>query len=98
MIEFMFSKMTQAKRNLVRSLTRRLSEILNKLLGEGLINFSNEFLKTSYDTDLRISGLKSFLDCVRKKRVRKISSSAIHMKKFVTASSFIGLITVIVET
>ena len=60
MIEFMFSKMTQAKRNLVRSLTRRLSEILNKLLEEGLINFSNEFLKTSYDTDLRISGLKLF--------------------------------------
>ena len=42
MIEFMFSKMTEA--NLVRSLIPRLSETLNKLLGEGLINFSNEFL------------------------------------------------------
>ena len=42
----------------VRSLTPRLSETLNKLLGEGLINFSNEFLKTSYGTDLRISGIK----------------------------------------
>ena len=44
----------------VRSLTPRLSETLNKLLGEGLINFSNEFLKTSYGTDLRISGIKWF--------------------------------------
>ena len=48
------------KRNLVRSLIPRLSETLHKLLGEGLINFSNEFLKTSYDTDLRTSGLKLF--------------------------------------
>ena len=47
MIEFMFSKMTQPKRNLVRSLITNLSETLSKLLREGLINFSNEFLKTS---------------------------------------------------
>ena len=52
--------MTQPKRNLVRSLIPRLSETLNKLLGEGLINFSDEFLKTSYYTDLRISGFKLF--------------------------------------
>ena len=31
--EFMFSKMNQHKRNLVRSLVPRLSETLNKLLG-----------------------------------------------------------------
>ena len=48
------------KRNLVRSLIPRLSETLNKLLGEGLINFSDSFLKTSFDTDLRIPGLKLF--------------------------------------
>ena len=45
------------KRNLVRSLILRLSETLNKLLGEDLVNFSNEFLKILYDADLRISGL-----------------------------------------
>ena len=31
---------------------------IKKPLGVGLINFSDEFLKTLYDTDLRISGLK----------------------------------------
>ena len=31
------------KRNLVRSLIPRLPETLNKQLGEGLINFNNEF-------------------------------------------------------
>ena len=45
------------KRNLVRSLIPRLSETLNKLLGEDLVNFSNEFLKILYDADLRISEL-----------------------------------------
>ena len=50
----------KTKRNLVRSLIPRLSETLNKLLGEGLVNFSNDFLKTSNDTDSIISGLKSF--------------------------------------
>ena len=58
------------KRNLVRSLIPRLSETLNKLLGEGLINFSDEFLKTSYDTDLQVSGLKLFhslIVCEKKK-------------------------------
>ena len=45
------------KRNLVRSLIPRLSETLNRLLGEDLVNFSNEYLKISYDTDLQISGL-----------------------------------------
>ena len=48
------------KRNLVSSLIPRLSEKLKNLLGESLIDFSNEFLKTSYDTDLQISGLKLF--------------------------------------
>ena len=48
----------KSKHNLVRSLIPRLSETLNKLLGEGLINFSHEFLKTSYDTDLLIARLK----------------------------------------
>ena len=34
---------------------------LIRLLGIGLINFSNEFLKASYDIDLlRISGIKLF--------------------------------------
>ena len=47
----------KAKRNLVSSLIPRLSETLNKLLGEDLVNFSNEFLKILYDADLRISGL-----------------------------------------
>ena len=42
----------------------RLSETLNKLLGEGHINVSNEFLKTSDDTDLRISGLKLFYSLI----------------------------------
>ena len=46
------------KLNLVSSLIPRLPEILEKLLGEGLINFSNEFLKTSYKTDLQNSRLK----------------------------------------
>ena len=75
------------KRNLVRSLIPRLSETLNKLLGEGLINFSNEFLKTSYDTDLRISGLKLFHSLIvyEKKEFAKYSvlqyifCSAIHI-------------------
>ena len=52
--------MTQPKRNLVRSLIPRLSETLNKLLGEGLTNFSIEFLKIPCSTNLRISGLKLF--------------------------------------
>ena len=54
-----------------------------------------EFLKTSYDTGLQIFGLKlaiPFLDYVREERVRKIFCSAIHMKRFVTASNLIGLI------
>ena len=56
--QFMFSNMAETKCNLVRSLIQRVSETLNKLLEVGLINFCSEFLKTSYDTDLRISGHK----------------------------------------
>ena len=44
----------------MRSLIPRVSDILNKLLGVGLMNFSCEFLKTLYNTDLRASGLKRF--------------------------------------
>ena len=80
------------ERNLVRSLIPRLSETLHKLLGEGLINFSNEFLKTWYDTDLRIFGLILFLCCVQKERVCKIFYSATHIKKIVAGFSLIGLI------
>ena len=47
-------------RNLARGLIPRLPGTLNKLLGECLITFSNKFLKTSCDTDLRISGLELF--------------------------------------
>ena len=43
----MFSYVLKPKRNLIKSLAPRLSETLNKLLGVGLSNFSNEFLKTS---------------------------------------------------
>ena len=70
----MFSK--KLKNNLVIRLIPKLSEILNKLLGVSLKNFSNEFLKTWCDTDLRISGLilfhslilsanKEFVSCAR---------------------------------
>ena len=52
------------KLNLARSLIPRLPETLNKLLGEGLKNFSNEFLKTSYDTDLQNSGFKLFYSLI----------------------------------
>ena len=42
---------------LVRSLIPRLWETLNMLLGVGLINFSNKFLKISYDTHYEFSSL-----------------------------------------
>ena len=48
------------KRNLAKSLIPSLSETLNKLLGVGFINFRYVFLKTSHDTDLRISKLIFF--------------------------------------
>ena len=50
-VEFFSLGLLKPKRNLVRSLIPRLSETLNKLLGVGLIDFSNVFLQTSYHTD-----------------------------------------------
>ena len=58
----------------MRNLIPKLSETLKKLLGVGL-------LKTSFNTDFWISGLKviPFLDCVQEVRVCKIFCSARHM-------------------
>ena len=52
------------------------SKMTQASLGEGLINFRNEFLKTSYDTDLPISGLKLFhtLSVYGKKELAKYSA------------------------
>ena len=64
------------KHNLISSLIPRLSETLSKLFGlVGLTMFSNEFLKTSYDTDWRIFGLKLFYSLIvyEKKEFTKYS-------------------------
>ena len=53
-----------SKSNVVRSLIRRLSETLFKLLGVGFIYFSKEFLKISPDNDLQISRLQLFYSLV----------------------------------
>ena len=51
--------MTKPKFNLDRCLIPAiLSAASKKLLGVGVLNFSFEFLKTSYNSDFRISGLK----------------------------------------
>ena len=57
-------KWPKAKRNQVRNLIPKVSETLNKLLGVDLLNFSCEFLKASYNTDLRASGLKWFYSLI----------------------------------
>ena len=55
-----FIRLLKLKRNPVGSLIPRLSKALNKPCGVGFMNFNNELLKTSYDADLQISGLKLF--------------------------------------
>ena len=57
-VEYMFCKMTQAPTQFSNKFDSKTIRNIKKPLGVGLINFSDEFLKTLYDTDLRISGLK----------------------------------------